>query len=444
MASGMRVDLITAGFPCQDVSVAGQRKGLAGERSGLFWEIIRVARGLRPGWLLLENVPGLFSSHRGRDFGIVLTALDELGYGVAWTVLDAQYAGLAQRRERVFLVGHLGAPCPPEILFEPEGVSGNPPPRREARAGITQSLTRSLGAGGADDNDAQGRLIVARPITSSSYKRHDEDTDTIVTHALRSEGADASEDGTGRGTPLAVVPILEVSGGSTSRGDGPNGAGIGEEGDPMFTLQSAHQHAVMFSDPRRHDVRGLHRGDIRGKPSLNATNNDLLLAPTLRVGGREQGAGSSSDNTPIVFATQQTPKGFSSKVAPTLQVPSASGGGQPTAVLDVRPRRLTPRECERLQGFPDDWTLIAGASDSSRYRALGNAVAPPVAEWILRRIPAETVGELFCGIGGFGLAARRTGKSVVWASEIEPFCRRVYAARFPDVTLLGDVREVGA
>src|SRR3990167_9900259 len=146
MASGMRVDLITAGFPCQDVSVAGQRKGLAGERSGLFWEIIRVARGLRPGWLLLENVPGLFSSHRGRDFGIVLTALDQLGYGVAWTVLDAQYTGLAQRRERVFLVGRFGAPCPGEILFEPEGLSGDSPPRRTAGG----SVAAPLGAGATD------------------------------------------------------------------------------------------------------------------------------------------------------------------------------------------------------------------------------------------------------------------------------------------------------
>src|SRR3990167_7560775 len=240
MASGMRVDLITAGFPCQDVSVAGQRKGLAGERSGLFWEIIRVARGLRPGWLLLENVPGLFSSHRGRDFGIVLTALDELGYGVAWTVLDAQYAGLAQRRERVFLVGRLGAPCPPEILFEPQGVSGNPAPRRETEAGITGDIAACLNSGGNDGGfrTEPREHLVAHPLLGKPNSSHDESLETIVAHALRSEGADASEDGTGRGTPLAVVPILEVGGGSSSRGDGPNGAGIGEEGDPMFTLQS--------------------------------------------------------------------------------------------------------------------------------------------------------------------------------------------------------------
>ena len=109
---------------------------------------------------------------------------------------------------------------------------------------------------------------------------------------------------------------------------------------------------------------------MREKPSLNATNNDLLLAPTLRVGGREQGAGSSSDNTPIVAATLNP--GHEAKY-------SYAGDGGTLNVVGVRPRRLTPRECERLQGFPDDWTLIAGASDSPRYRVLGNAVAVPVA-----------------------------------------------------------------
>ena len=384
---GVSVDCITAGFPCQDLSIAGKRKGLVGERSGLFWEIVRIAGRLRPRWLLLENVPGLFSSHQGRDFETVLAALDELGYGVSWRVLDAQFFGVPQRRRRVFIVGHLGSSCPAEVLFEPEGVPGDSPKGREARAGITQSLTRSLGRGGADDNDAQGGLLVtgtlsaehgrnrglgnenesdlvviedvgrkmsgdgrvgagvrtdgicythqagtrhaiARPLTATSYKGHDEDTDTIVTaatlvnpgrqwnspqnlpnlvtHSLRAEGADASEDGTGRGTP--IVPVYAI--GSHA------GAADGEV---------------------------TNRSHASGGPV--GSNISEGLAYSLR-GGRKQ------------------------------------------SIVETRPRRLTPRECERLQGFPDDWTLIEGASDSARYRALGNAVAVPCVEWILRRLMA--------------------------------------------------------
>lgn len=114
--------IIAAGFPCQDLSVAGKRAGLGGARSGLFWEIVRLADALQPRWFVLENVPGLLSSNDGRDFGTVLGALDELGYGVAWRVLDAQHFGVPQRRRRVFIVGHLGSgSAPVEVLFESEG-----------------------------------------------------------------------------------------------------------------------------------------------------------------------------------------------------------------------------------------------------------------------------------------------------------------------------------
>ena len=388
----MRVDLITAGFPCQDVSVAGQRKGLAGERSGLFWEIVRLAERLRPRWLLLENVPGLFSSHRGRDFGVILTALDELGYGVAWASLDAQWRGLAQRRNRVFLVGHLGAPCPAEILFEPKGMSGDTPPRREAGKEASGDDVGCLNSGG---NDGGFRTEPGEHLTVSLMTQPDGSSQgvgrggPVVAHALRSEGADASEDGTGRGTP--IIAFQESQSGFRETGSHPTLDG---------NMGSRRHHGV--------------------------------LAPTLRVGGREQGAGSSSDNTPIIAGTVRSHRRNNSN-------PTTEARG---LVIETRPRRLTPRECERLQGFPDDWTLVDGASDSARYCALGNAVAVPVAEWILRRIPAETVGELFAGIGGFGLAAERAGKRVMWASEIDPFCRRVYAVRFPEVELFGDVREL--
>lgn len=141
-------DLIVAGFPCQDLSVAGDRRGLAGERSGLFWEIIRIARDNATPWLLLENVPGLLSSNGGRDMGAVLGALGELGYGWAYRVLDAQYFGVPQRRRRVFIVGCLGdARSAGKVLFERESVRGDSAPSREARAGSAG------GAGGGSSCD---------------------------------------------------------------------------------------------------------------------------------------------------------------------------------------------------------------------------------------------------------------------------------------------------
>ena len=124
--SGLRYTFLPcAGVPCQDVSVAGKRHGLAGKRTGLFYEFARILKGLRPYWFVFENVPGLLSSNQGRDFAEILRVLMvECGYGVCWRVLDSQFFGVAQRRRRVFIVGHLGKPCPPEILFESTGGSG--------------------------------------------------------------------------------------------------------------------------------------------------------------------------------------------------------------------------------------------------------------------------------------------------------------------------------
>ena len=146
-------DLICGGFPCQDLSISGNRKGLAGERSGLWFEYLRVVQELRPTWVLIENVPGLLSSHKGRDFEVVVSGLTQCGYGVAWRVLDSQYFGVAQRRRRVFVIASLGAPCPPEILFEPEGSGGDPAPGRRKGETYTGSLRAST----------EGNVVVCPP-----------------------------------------------------------------------------------------------------------------------------------------------------------------------------------------------------------------------------------------------------------------------------------------
>ena len=181
-----RVDLICGGFPCQDLSVAGNRAGLDGERSGLWYEYLRVVREIRPTWVLIENVPGLISSHEGKDFEIVITGLTTVGYGMAWRVLDSQYFGVAQRRHRVFIVGYLGAPCPLEILFEPESLQGDTPPIRKARKEVAGTLGgRSTGGGWNDDLDRAGAFIpeVSRTITSREYRLSGEDTETYVVNA---------------------------------------------------------------------------------------------------------------------------------------------------------------------------------------------------------------------------------------------------------------------
>lgn len=143
------VDLLCGGFPCQDVSLAGRRAGLAGKRSGLFFEFARLIDELAPEWVIIENVPGLLSSNRGRDMGAVLGTLGELGYGYAYRVLDAQFFGVPQRRRRVVIVGNSRDwAAPASVLFEPESLRGDSPPRREARSRITGSLAASSGSGG--------------------------------------------------------------------------------------------------------------------------------------------------------------------------------------------------------------------------------------------------------------------------------------------------------
>jgi DNA (cytosine-5)-methyltransferase 1 len=198
------VELICGGFPCQDLSVAGRRKGLGGERSGLWWEFHRILGEIRPQWCLIENVPGLLSSGKGRDFGSILGALGDLGYGWAYRVLDARWFGLAQGRKRVFIAGCLGDWAgAAQVLLEPEGVRGDSEAGREEGPDPAGDVAGCLdgSGGGPDDNAAQARHLVAFALSApKTTSRHDATAETfVVTHTLTGEGHDASEDGTGRG-----------------------------------------------------------------------------------------------------------------------------------------------------------------------------------------------------------------------------------------------------
>lgn len=164
------VDVVVGGSPCQSFSIAGNRTGLEGA-SGLMWEYVRALRDIRPRWAVWENVPGCLSSgpdgQKGEDFGCLLRALDELGYGLCWRVLDAQFFGVAQRRRRVFLVGRLGAEPPVEVLFEPDGLRWDFESGAEKREGLARAAgidARADRRGGGCDGFrvATGRRVPAR------------------------------------------------------------------------------------------------------------------------------------------------------------------------------------------------------------------------------------------------------------------------------------------
>jgi DNA (cytosine-5)-methyltransferase 1 len=315
------VDLICGGFPCQDLSVAGKRAGLAGERSGLWFEFARVIDELEPRWVVIENVPGLLSSNRGADFAVILRWLVERGYGVCWRILDAQYFGVPQRRRRVFIVGSLGDGRAAEVLFEREGVSGDTPPSREAGKDVAYSL-RSNPSHSGDKGDGGVNTTLVPDVAN-----------TLSGHNHRYNPTD--------GETFAV-------------------SGIGEYKDGIGTLRA-------------------NGGDLGGGSEMllafmpRKTQMDVYeeVSPTMHAGGGGMG----------MPAIAQTLAGGSS-----LAHSDITSGQQDANVIPVAygVRRLTPTECERLQGFPDGWT--AGQSDTQRYKQLGNAVAVPCAEWIGRRI----------------------------------------------------------
>ena len=203
------LDLLVGGTPCQSLSVAGLRKGLDDPRGSLMLVYLALARRARPRWVVWENVPGVLSADDGRAFGSLLGGLAELGYGFAYRVLDAQHFGVPQRRRRVFVVGHLGDwRRAAAVLFERASLSGHPAPRREAgEVAPTVPSRRTAGGGLGTDFDCDGGLIAgavsAKWAKGTGGPAGDECYNLTLAHSLRADGFDASEDGTGRGTPEA-------------------------------------------------------------------------------------------------------------------------------------------------------------------------------------------------------------------------------------------------
>lgn len=410
------VDVVTFGSPCQDLSVAGRRGGLAGERSGLFFHAVRIIKEMReashgryPRYGIWENVPGAFSSNKGADFAAVLTSLVQVvdptaprvpvpaggwpyagclvggGFSLAWRVLDAQYFGLAQRRRRIYLVCDFAGQSAPEILFDPEGLPGN------------------LGPGSEETQDHA-------PTPQGSARSRGGD----VAYAMRMR---SGKPGGGKG------PLVQrnMSGTLATRPDqilfAPHPAPALSPGEGrVFALNSIH-------DQRR---AGGHYGyeaavsktlDVKGGEPTCHQGGMVILEPVY--------AASKAD-----FFTRATHNLAGALLASDYTDPPM------VASSSLRPRRLTPLECARLQGFPDDWCdqlaitdptetqldywtgiwaawnqirgvkprsrkqvaawLANPASDSAQYKLWGNGIALPVAEHVLKRLKniTDTTGQV--------------------------------------------------
>lgn len=493
------IDLLVGGTPCQSFSVAGLRGGLSDQRGNLTLEYLRLAERLRPRWLVWENVPGVFSSlsHDAPDpcppdidldgdngpqdgeevvvedeydadeshaFACLLAGFSELGYGFAYRVLDAQYVrtheharAVPQRRRRVFVVGYLGDwRRAAAVLLERDGLSGNPPPRRQAGqipAGTLSSRPSGGGGLGTDfdldgglieafgGNDTRGPIDVSTALNSHGgpHGRLDFDSETFVAHSLRAEGYDASEDGTGRGTPLVPVAYRTAGDGAVyEEGDATAPLTTGTDSSAQIIAFDTTQitSAANYSNPKPFDpchplAAGAHPPAIAYSIMPMNSGKDFKarvtdVAQPIMAGG-PVGGDQGGDYLAYTVRTNQTGQngpGFMENCSPSLAADeqpsavafalrgrdggampevegdgsvagalrSASGGSTRDYVAMTGVRRLTPRECERLQGFTDDYTAItfrgAPAADGPRYKALGNSMAINVMAWIGQRIAA--------------------------------------------------------
>ena len=429
------IDLLVGGTPCQSFSVAGLRGGLDDDRGNLALEYLRLADRLRPRWLVWENVPGVLSSNSGRDFGSILGGMGELGYGVAYRVLDAQFFGVPQRRRRVFVVGYLGDwRRAAAVLFERHSLSGDSAPSRKAGEGIapptSPSLTRGYGDAAGQDLELDGALIskclsashtasgrlnptaetfIAHSLRAQAQAQasHRADTETYVTHSLRAEGFDASEDGTGRGTPL--VPCMVKDGDAHSGFRDEHGlipvtfSITPSNSNKDYNAREVEKAQALTGGGNRPSARGgdmvmtlaiRGRGDSHNLETRDDGTANAILTPNGGRAGIGVGAVAILPEVVTIHGTDKTANAASmTDVAGSIRTkaPGSVENSSTTAALHGSAvRRLTPKECARLQGFPDDYLDITyrgkPAADGPKYKALGNSMATPVMRWIGERI----------------------------------------------------------
>lgn len=410
-------DLLVGGSPCQSFSIAGTRTGLDGA-SGLMWEYVRAVRELRPRWILWENVPGALSSTHGEDFRCLLEALDGIGYGLAWRVLDAQFFGVAQRRRRVFLVGHFRERPPVEVLFEPDGLRWDTPQGREKRKELAEAAGRGARCAGLG---AGAGSVASAPAVHSMHQNQVGD----IAVSEESCGTLTSGSSVSRQQLVVSGQCVAIQGSMIERADenGPQGSGIETDG-ACYTLNCTDRHAVMVSDrdaayalKLRHtgsENKGGGQGPLvqEDVSATLATNQDQTIfqphAVAVTQYGEELGGALTArfDSSPCADRGQNIVcLGDDNAKASCDEEMSGSlkcGGSAPIAASPAMVvRRLTPTECERLQGFPDGWTKIPykgkpadECPDGPRYKAIGNSMAVPVMRWIGERIDMFERGEM--------------------------------------------------
>jgi len=384
------VELLVGGTPCQAFSVAGLRKGLEDPRGNLTLVYTGILDRFKPKWFVWENVPGVLSSSGGRDFGSFLGAVAELGYGFSYRVLDAQYFGVPQRRRRVFVVGCLGDwVSASKVLFEPDCLSRDTEESRKTRE-RTSSATSSGVRGNIETFNRQSHSqFGVDPLASTVKARdHKQFTDLVVyeTHPADSrvrEMGDVCQTVTSRwGTGGGNVPIAlqDISG----RDKAQNGRGWNDEG-VSYTLDAAATQGVAYSIREDAIAGNFSATPLEVTPALQA------LRPSVQ---------SHHAQTFIAQAVDVYNQCIDGDV--TATVTRAVGGSNtsgPKIMQQMAVRRLTPIECERLQGFPDNYTNIAWrgkpeSPDSLRYKAMGNSMAVPCMKWIGERIEMVEKGML--------------------------------------------------
>ena len=371
---GTIVDVLVGGTPCQSFSVAGLRKGLADPRGNLMLTYLAIAAKYRPKWVVWENVPGVLSSNGGNDFASLLRGLGELGYGFAYRILDAQYFGVAQRRRRVFVVGCFGDwQRAAAVLFERYSLQGHPAPRREKG----KEVAPTVGTGAPFSRTGNDRVETEAFVAV---------TPTLNAHFETKQGLENQHINAGGGCSLPELSLCLNAGGMgrqdaesetliPTRGgrfgeaypiDTMNHIGrkdshsLGdfEPGAPSYTLTKGHSHAVAFS--------------------FDSLSSNSMKSSNPVSGCREVDLAKCLDTT--------NPD------------PSKNQGGH--AILQsMQVRRLTPVECERLQGFPDGYTDIKPngkpTADGPRYKALGNSMAVPVMRFIGERVASvEAISQI--------------------------------------------------
>lgn len=461
-----RPDVFCGGTPCQGFSVAGLRKSLDDDRSNLCLQFVKLCNELDPSIILWENVPGCLST-ADNAFGCFLAGLvgadaplvppdsirrwktgksgryfswTDAGMVVGprrtacWRTCDSQFFGVAQRRQRVFVVCDTGDRSAAQILFESKSVRGHHPPGEETREGITGTLgIRATGGGGlGTDFDLAGGLQVTGTLDSSGSCRHahgqgnsadflilhciagavsskwakgtggpaGDECYNLIAHTLKGEGFDASEDGTGRRTPIIAFDTTQI----TSKANYSNP----KDGDPCHPLASgAHAPAIAY---RTSGNCGLfEQGDKTATLNTATDPNQTIIAFTQNASGdalagdvscavstnpNASGRNNAEVCQPVAIRTAQTSSNGcgidESGTSYTLDGAQGQAVGSKYGV-----RRLMPIECERLQGYPDGWTLNAISesdgkpyqqADSPRYKQCGNGVTASVAEWLGRRI----------------------------------------------------------